>query len=260
MYICIDLGNTQLFGGFYEQGVFRHSLRLNTKMGWSSDQIGLALCAFCREKGIDPKQVDRVVVSSVVPSMDHHLRNAFLKYFQKDPLFVRGDTHTGLSFERYKSQHEIGSDLIASAVGAVQLYGEQPFLIIDMGTATTVVAINDKKEFITGVILPGIKTQADALAQNAEKLFGVEIVEMESIMCDSTIESIQAGLYYGPLGAVKEICKALQQEALEGKACKVIGTGGYARLFQKKGLYDIFDADLILKGLVAILEMNKAMD
>lgn len=258
MYVCIDVGNTQIFGGFYENGAFTNSFRVNTKVGWSSDQLGLLLCSFCREKGINPMSVSKVIISSVVPSIDYHLKNAFLKYFHKDPLFVRAGIKMGISLSKFKSTHEIGADLIASAVGAIQLYGSSPYLIVDMGTATTIVAINENKEFLTGVILPGIKTQADSLAQNAEKLFGVEITHPTTIMSTSTTQCIQAGLYFGHLGAVKEICSTLQKEAFQGSPCKIIGTGGYARIFEATGLYDIFDTDLILKGLVAILEMNAA--
>lgn len=256
MLLCFDVGNSQVYGGFHENNKFSHNFRINTKIGWSSDQLGIFLRSFCREHNIASEKVNEIAVSSVVPSFDYHLKNACLKYFKVEPMFVKAGIKTGLSVAKFKSSHEIGADLICSAVGAVEQYPDSNLLIVDMGTATTITVINSKKEFITGVIIPGIKTQAASLAQAAEKLLTVELLHPKTVVAKDTIESIQAGLYYGHLGAMRLLLKKLAKEAINDQDHKVVATGGFARLFMKAKLFDVIDSDLVLKGLVKITSLN----
>ena len=257
MLICIDVGNTQVYGGFYHDGAFIHSFRLNVKVGWSSDQLGIFLKSFCREHAIDTEKVASIAVSSVVPSFDHHLQNACLKYFKKRALFVKSGVKSGLSVTKFKNSHEIGADLICSAVGAINLYPNTNLLIVDMGTATTICAVNKAKEFLTGLIIPGIKTQNDSLALSAEKLFSVELLKPKSIMSGSTVESIQNGIYYSHIGGIKYLLHKLGKAAFAEEKSLVIATGGYSRIFADTGLFEVIDPDLVLKGLVKIIELNK---
>jgi type III pantothenate kinase len=257
MLICIDVGNTQVYGGFYQDNNFIHSFRINTKVGWSSDQLGIFLKSFCHEHAINIEQVESIAVSSVVPSFDHHLQNACLKYFKKRALFVKAGVKSGLSVAKFKNSHEIGADLICSAVGAINLHPNTNLLIIDMGTATTICAVNKSKEFLTGLIIPGIKTQNDSLAISAEKLFSVELVKPKTIMSGSTVESIQNGIYYSHIGGIKYLLQKLGKAAFGEEKSLVIATGGYSRIFTDSGLFELFDPDLVLKGLVKIIELNK---
>lgn len=256
MLLCFDVGNSQVYGGFYEDKKFSHNFRINTKIGWSSDQLGIFLRSFCREHNVAYEKVNEIAVSSVVPSFDYHLKNACLKYFKVEPLFIKSGIKTGVSVAKYKAFSEIGADLICSAVGALEQYPDNNLLLVDMGTATTITAVNKKKEFITGLIIPGIKTQVASLAHAAEKLFTVELVQPKTIMAKDTSESIQAGLYYGHLGAMRLLLKKLAKEALQDQEHKIIATGGFARLFTRTKLFDVIDSDLVLKGLVKIVAMN----
>lgn len=257
MLVCIDVGNTQVYGGFYQDGNFIHSFRINTKVGWSSDQLGIFLKSFCHEHAIDIEQVNEIAVSSVVPSFDHHLQNACLKYFKKRALFVKMGVKTGLSVTKFKNAHEIGADLICSAVGAINLHPNANILIVDMGTATTITAVSKAKEFLTGLIMPGIKTQSESLSSSAEKLFSVELVKPKGIMSSSTVESIQNGIYYSNIGGIKYLIHELGKAAFHNEKYIVIATGGYSRIFESSDLFEFFDPDLVLKGLVKIMELNK---
>jgi type III pantothenate kinase len=157
---------------------------------------------------------------------------------------------------KFKNYNEIGADLVCSAVGAVYQYIETNLIIVDMGTATTITAINKAKEFLTGAIIPGLATQISSLASSAEKLFSVELIRPKNEAPRSTIEAIQTGVYYSHLGGIKLLIKRLAKECFGGEKYLIIGTGGYARLFQEEELFDYFESNLVLAGLQKIIEFN----
>ncbi len=256
MLLCIDAGNSQIYGGFFVDGKVINSFRLNTKLGWSSDQLGIFLRSFCHEHGVDVATVTTIAISSVVPSLDYHLNNAALKYFKCIPLFVKAEVKTGIDVSKFEGHREIGADLICSAVGAIEQFPDKNLFIVDMGTASTIIAISKSKEFLTGVIVPGLALQASSLVSAAEKLFSVEMVKPERCMPTNTAESIQVGLYYSHIGGLKYLMKKLAQGCFKDEEYLVIGTGGYSRLFEDIALFDHVEPDLILSGLVKIVELN----
>ena len=257
MFLCIDAGNSQIYGGFFKDNKAINSFRLNTKLGWSSDQLGVFLSSFCREHSIDMRLVEMVAISSVVPSLDYHLNNAALKYLKCTPIFVKPGIKTGINVTKFKSHNEIGADLICSASGAVHTYPNKNLFVIDMGTASTLIAVSKDKEFLTGIIIPGLNTQISSLATSAEKLFSVEIVKPKNKIPQNTIESIQTGLYYSHIGGLKYLIKKLAKNCFDGEEYLVIGTGGYSRLFKDEELFDYLEPDLILTGLLKIIELTK---
>lgn len=255
MYLCIDVGNSQIYGAFYKDGDFKKHFRFNTKSGWSSDQLGIFLRSFCREEHIEASEIEKISISSVVPSLDHHLKNACLKYFDRNPLFVKPGVKTGLGVNKYAASREIGADLICNAVAVTQLLPAENAIVVDLGTASTVTAVNKDKEFIAGAIFPGLQTQVNSLAQSTEKLPHVEIVKV-SQRPSMTIESIQYGIYYGTYGALKSLIHQLAKDCFQEEAYKVVCTGGFLRLFEKEELADLYVPDLVLKGLVHITELS----
>ncbi len=256
MFLCLDVGNSQIYGGFYAIKKFKNFFRLNTKQGWSSDQLGLLFKMFCYENQIDVKKIKGILVSSVVPSLDYHINNACLKYFGMEAFFLKSGVKTGISVSKFKHPTEIGADLIAAAAGVAKLFPAENALIIDMGTATTITALNSKKEFLGGVIIPGIQTQVDSITQSAEKLSNVEIKNPEKYTGTTTTHSLQSGIYYGHMHAVKGIVKNMAKECFGSDDYKIIGTGGFARLYETERLFDAFLADLVLIGLVEVWGLN----
>lgn len=255
MLICIDAGNTQIHGGFYSNGRFIHYFRLNTKMGLDSDQFSAFIKSFCQENGIDISSLENIAISSVVPPLDDPLRDAFLTCFKIKPLFVKAGIETGLTIN-FATPHEVGADLICSAAGAMESYPNRNLVIVDMGTATTITIINKYKEFITCTIIPGIMTQVESLSSSAEKLTSLEIAKPKSSIPKSTLESIQMGIYYSHLGGINLLIKKLSEANFAGEQYTIIGTGGYSRLFDDSGLFNIIDQNLVLKGLVKIASLN----
>ena len=248
MILCLDVGNSQIYGGVFDDRKIRLRFRRNSKTGASSDEIGVFLRSVLRENDLDPKHVKQIAICTVVPEVLHSVKNACMKYFQ-------AGVKTGLKI-RYKNPLEVGADRIANAIAGVQLYPQQNLIIIDFGTATTFCAISKDKEYLGGVIIAGLRISVEALEDRTSKLPSVEIVKPTECLAKTTVDSIQSGLFFGTLGQVKEIVARITQEGFQGVRPKVIGTGGFASLFAKAEIFDEENPDLVLNGLHMALKMN----
>ena len=170
MILTLDVGNTQITGGLFENDRLVLQFRSATKANSSSDEIGIFLRSVLRENGFDWQQIQKIGICSVVPAINYSLSSAITKYFKKESVFVQAGIKTGLKL-KYSNPKEIGADRIAGAIGATNLFTEQNIIIVDMGTATTVDCITKNKEYLGGAILPGLKISADALANGTAKKF-----------------------------------------------------------------------------------------
>jgi len=255
MVLALDVGNSQIYGGVFDQGELRLRFRRTSKAGASSDEIGVFLRSVLRENDIDPTSVQQIGICTVVPEALHSLRNACVKYFDRNPFILQAGVKTGLKI-RYKNPLEVGADRISNSIAAVHEYPDQDLLIIDFGTATTFCAVNANKEYLGGVITAGLRISMEALESQTSKLPPVEIIKPENCLGRATVESIQSGLYYGTIGQVKEICGRISKEAFDGRKPKIIGTGGFASLLAKAEIFDEENPDLVLKGIFLSLGMN----
>jgi len=255
MILCLDVGNSQIFGGVFDGEKILLRFRYATQKGQTSDQLGIFLKSVLQENGIDCAAINQIAICSVVPSIDYSLRAACIKYFNHEPFLLQAGVKTGLKI-KYRNPLEVGADRIANAIAAVKQFPQKNIIVVDLGTATTFCAINTEKEYLGGAILTGIRLSMEALSNNTAKLFSVEILKPESALGRSTIESIQAGLYYGQLGAVRELSKRIGEEVFAGEKFLLLGTGGFATLFEKEKLFHTIVPDLVLQGLRLALEMN----
>lgn len=255
MILALDVGNSQIFGGVFDQGNIKLRFRKTSKTGASSDEFGIFLRTVLRENNLDPRAVKKIVACSVVPDVVHSLRNSCRKYFDVNPLFLEPGVKTGLQIQ-YRNPIEVGADRIANSIAATQMYPQKNLIIVDLGTATTFCAISQKKEYLGGVILAGLRLSMEALESQTSKLPSVEILGMKDVLGRATVESIQSGLYFGHIGAMKEIIGRLSNECFGGQKPFVIGTGGFANLFEKEQVFDVIQADLVLHGLYQVLTMN----
>lgn len=254
MMLCIDVGNSHIYGGVFSSGEiilrFRHTSKVST-----SDELGIFLKMVLRENQCKPEAIKKISICSVVPQLDYSLRAACVKYFSIDPFFLQAGVKTGLNI-KYRNPGDVGADRIANAIAATQQFPGKNIIIIDFGTATTFCAINTQKAYLGGVILPGIRLAVDALASNTAKLPAVEIIKIDQVIGRSTIESIQSGVYYGALGSCSALITRIKKEAFAGLDVMVLATGGFASLFDKQGLYDQLLPDLVLHGVRIAAEMN----
>lgn len=254
MMLCIDVGNSHVYGGLFHGDEIKLRFRYTSKVR-TSDEWGIFLKSVLRENKCNPDEIKTIGICSVVPQLDYSLKAACVKYFSTEPFILQAGVKTGLNI-KYRNPLEVGADRIANAIAATTFYPQKNIIVIDFGTATTFCAINDHKAYLGGAIIPGVGLSVDALSKNTAKLPAVEILKMEQVLGRSTIESIQSGVYYGVLGACRELIQRINEEVFFDNNALVLATGGFAALFEKHKLYDHLVPDLVLQGLRLALMLN----
>ncbi|MGH7958440.1 MAG: type III pantothenate kinase [Opitutaceae bacterium] len=258
MRICLDVGNSQLHGGVFDAGL-RLQFRKTTHPLGSSDEFGVFFTAVLRENGVDPRAVGRVAICSVVPQALYPIRSACLKYFRCDPFVLQAGVKTGLKV-KYRNPHEVGADRIAGAIGATLRRPGSNIIVVDCGTATTLDVVTANGDYLGGAILPGVGISVDALAGRTAKLPTVEITKPVAALGRSTIESIQSGVFHGHAGAIRRLIDEISTESFGNAPRTVIGTGGFARLFEAESLFDEIVPELVLLGLKHADDINRSGD
>ncbi len=257
MLLCLDIGNSQIFGGLFDNsGTLQVQFRRTSQLRSSSDELGVFFRTVLRENDINPDLISEVSICCVVPDLLYSLRACCQKYFNLEPLVLRPGIKTGLKIQ-YRDPREVGADRIADAVGATTLFPNQNLIVADFGTATTICAITSSKEFLGGNIVPGVRLAMQALEERTSQLPSVEIVPPRQALGRSTVESIQSGLYWSNVGMVRELVSRIIEEEFARDLPLVIGTGGFAQLFSRENLFDHFVPDLILEGLKEIARLNR---
>jgi type III pantothenate kinase len=259
MILVLDVGNSQIYCGVFQQEELISQFRYASTGQSTSDEIGVFLRSALRENGADPEAVQIVAISSVVPELNYTLRSCCQKYFSLEPMILRPGLKTGLKIA-YKDPKEVGSDRIADAMGAIKLFPDRNLVVVDFGTATTVCAITKDRVFLGGNIMPGIRLAMEALEAKTAKLPSVEIKPTRTAVGKTTTESIQSGLYWSNVGMVRELVSRISAESFADEPPLVIATGGFANLFHREDLFDHVVSDLILVGLIEALRLNGYLD
>ena len=255
MILVLDVGNTNTMLGMFEDDSLLHSWRISTDRKKTSDELGMLFIGLINYEKLSVKNLEAVVISSVVPSLVYTLKHAVSKYFNLRPMVIGPGTKTGIDI-KYENPKQLGTDRIANAVAAYSIYGG-PVIVVDMGTATKICAISSRGEFLGGAICPGVRISADALFQNASKLPRVELVRPGKIIGRSTVTNMQTGIFYGHIGEIDFLVNCVKREMGE-ENIKVIATGGLAEIIAKESrAVDRIDSALTLKGLKIIYEKNK---
>jgi type III pantothenate kinase len=248
MLLCLDIGNSQIYGGVYDGEELKTTFRRTSSVRASSDEYGIFFRAVLREKEIDPRCIDMASICSVVPDVLHSLRSCFHKYFGFEPFFLQPGAKTGLKI-RYRNPLEVGADKIANAIAALALFPRRNLLIVDFGTATTLCAVSKEKEYLGGIIMPGIHMSMAALDSRTARLPAVEIVRPAEVLGRSTVESIQAGLYYGTAASVRSLAALVAEAHFASGPPAIVATGPFGRLFEDERLFDSLVPELPLIGL-----------
>ncbi len=255
MILVVDVGNTNITYGVFDGEELKSSFRMMSKTDHTSDEYGIQMLEMMGHNGIDKNDIEGVMIASVVPQVMHALVNAIVKYIGKRPYIVGPGIKTGIKITT-DNPREIGPDLIVDAVAAYEIYGG-PVLVVDYGTATTYVPVNENGEFFAGVVSPGIRISAKALWEGTAKLPEIEIKKPDSILARETISSMQAGLIYGQIGQSKYIISEMKRES-GLPDMKVVATGGLGRLISElTEEIDIYDPILTLRGLQILYEKNR---
>ena len=256
MIICIDIGNTNIKYAIYDNDILKVSFRVATDFKKTSDEYGAQLISMLIAQGISAEDITGGIVSSVVPSLDYTIDKMCSLYLHITPLHIAPGLKSGLNI-RCDDAREVGADRIVNCVSAIVEYGDgTPMIVVDFGTATTFNIINEKNEFIGGVIAPGIKGSLDSLVNGTAKLPRVEIEAPDSIIAKNTVTNMQAGIVFGFAGLVEYIVKRIKKE-LKTPNVKTIATGGFSNVISKEieGI-DVVDKLLTLKGLKYLYDLN----
>ena len=257
MILVVDAGNTNITLGVFREEELLGTFRMTTKIPRTSDEYGIFIIDLLEKNGIDSKQVKDVIISSVVPNIMHSFVSGIMKYFSVNPIVVGAGIKTGINIA-IANPKSMGADRIVDAVAAYEIYGG-PVIVIDFGTATTHDVITADGSLIAGVTSPGIRISANALWKDTAMLPEIEITKPSTILAKNTVNSMQAGLFFGSVGQTEYIIKKLKQE-LDLPDIKVVATGGLGKIISDETkCIDVYDKDLTLKGLRIIYNYNRPL-
>ncbi len=253
MLICVDIGNTNIVLGLFDENDLKQSFRFQTDVYQTVDEYGIKIMQIFNSFGIKKEDIEGIIISSVVPQLDLIFAKLFEKYLNKKAIFVGPGIKSGINI-RLDNPKQLGADILVGAVAAVEKYSS-PIIVIDMGTAITFCYVNKNKELLGGIIIPGIKTSFNALFKKTSKLEEVGIEKPKNVVGRDTISSLQSGMVYGMSSTIDGLIKKMKQE--NGEA-KVVVTGGEARFVIDILEEDvIYDENLLLDGLRILYLKNK---
>jgi type III pantothenate kinase len=251
--LVVDVGNTNIVLGLYQERTLAHHWRISTNRSATVDEYGMLFHSLFKHSGIEFEQVDGVILSSVVPPLMFVMENLCLQYIKRTPYIVGPGIKTGLNV-RVDNPKEVGADRIVNAVAALELYGP-PCIIVDFGTATTYDYIDPSEQLVGCAIAPGIGISTEALYQKAAKLPRIELVKPKSVVGRNTVAAMQAGIIFGFVAQVDGIVQRIQEEFQVSPT--VIATGGLAELIASESkTIQVVNPLLTLQGLQMIYEKN----
>jgi len=255
MLLAVDISNTNINLGVYQDAELAATFRMTTKTTRTSDEYGVLLLNMLSSRGIEPAAINDVIIASVVPAIMHSFHNAIRRYLRVEPMNVGPGTKTGIKI-KMPNPRELGADRIVDAVAGYTLYGG-PVLVIDFGTATTYDLVTAGGTLEAGITSPGIRISANALWNETAKLPEIEIRKPSTILAKDTVASMQAGLVYGHIGQTKYIIEQVKEESgLD--SLFVVATGGFGKIIADSlPEIDAYDPELTLKGLQIIYEKNR---
>ncbi|MFW6138945.1 MAG: type III pantothenate kinase [Spirochaetota bacterium] len=254
MLFCIDIGNTNLAFGLWDNHRWLGRWRIQTVRDKMPDEYALLLKGLLRESGYELNNITTVIIASVVPQLKNVFNELFMRYLGVKPLIVEPGIRTGLSI-RVDNPSELGADLVADAVAAHHRF-KKACIIVDFGTATSFSAVSHKGEFMGVAIAPGIEVAAEALSSSTAQLPRISLVPPPRAIGTNTVHSMQSGLIFGYIGLVEELVRRMSREL--GGDAEVIATGGLSKVFSPhiKKIQHV-DPELTLDGLRIIAERNQ---
>ena len=256
LLFCVDIGNTNIVLGIFEDGAMLNHWRIRTERDMTTDELAILINNLFIPAKLEPRRIGDVVISCVVPPLLSAFKDFCVCNLQKEPLIVGPSIKTGMPI-KYDNPKEVGADRIVNAVAAYRKY-KTKLIIVDFGTATTFDYISSDGVYEGGAIAPGITISAEALFQRASKLPRVEIfAKPKTVIAKETISSINSGLIYGYAGLVDGIVNRIKKEV--GADVTVLATGGLALLIKSEATtIDYVEEFLTLEGLKAIYELNSS--
>ena len=253
MILTEDIGNSNIVIGGVEGDKIIFEARLRTEATKTSDQYCVDLKILLDVYGIDQKQIEGSIIASVVPQVLNSFQTAIKKLTGKSCLVVGPGLKTGLNI-KLENPSQTGADLVVGCVAALREH-KAPMIVIDMGTATTMVVLDREGALIGGCICPGVKVSVDALTEKAALLPGLQLDQPKKAIGRNTIDCMRSGVMMGAACMLDGMIERMEQEL--GSETTVVITGGIAKFIApmcKKEM--IYDKDLLIKGLAALYRDN----
>lgn len=252
MTLLIDIGNSTVVVAVADSDKnIRHTWRLKTLKDETSNYFRSEIRAGLTKYRIDISRIEEIIISSVVPEVNDDITQALADIVSIQPHFFCLDDAMRVIDINIESPSQLGKDRLADAIGAAATYGT-PAIIFDMGTATTVGVVDDKRAFIGGMIIPGVKTSLRALSTKASQLPCITIEKPRHYVGRNTLECMQSGIVYGTASMVDGIIDRIS--ANYDKPVHVVATGGMAKKIIPACSHKIvIDEYLQFKGLLEVI-------
>jgi type III pantothenate kinase len=255
MLLTLDIGNTNICIGVFQGKKLIHHWKIRTTNHSTHDENAVMLLNLLSRTRLKTEDIKEIIVSSVVPPLTPVFQMACRDLFNRRPLIVGPGLKTGMPI-LYENPQEVGADRIVAAVAAFERYGG-PCLVVDFGIATTFDAVSKRGEYLGGAIAPGIQIAAEALASKTAKLPHVEVKKPKICIGRTTVDSMQAGLYFGYIGLVTNIIKAMKKEL--GNESRVVSTGGWGiQIHDEIDEISDYEPYLVMEGLRILFERNRS--
>ncbi len=255
MILAIDIGNTHTVMGVFEKAKLLFDWRVTSSLQHTEDEVGAYIKLFLREAGVEPKMINGIGISSVVPDLTDVFSAMAVKYFNVKPMVVNSELNLGIKIH-YADPRTVGADRLCNAVAGFAKY-DGPLIVVDFGTATTFDVVGKNGDYLGGVISPGIETSAVDLHRRAAKLPKVELHFPAAVIGTDTTSSMQAGILFGALDAMEGMVKRLQKELLESekKEGQLVVTGGFSKFICDHSKLPLhWEPSLVLDGVRIIYE------
>src|SRR6266516_8161376 len=255
MLLDIDVGNTNIVLGVFDDATLIQSWRLQSLRERTSDELGLLVDGLFAHSRIERVRIRGIILGSVVPPLTPTIHAMAKRYFGVPPLTIEPGLETGMPI-LYENPAEVGADRLVNGIAAFERFGRTsglPLIVVDFGTATTLDAVTGRGEYLGGAICPGVQISADALFQRAARLPRIDVRRPEKIVGRTTVGAMESGLFYGYVGMVEGLVRRMSEE-LGGKPI-LIATGGLAAIIAPEtALIEHVDPDLTLHGLRLVWE------
>jgi type III pantothenate kinase len=252
MLLAIDIGNTDIVFGIHDSVSWIHQFRISSTLSQRASDYEAQLRIRFLENSLKFNDIDKAIISCVVPDQRIVLKEMVQQMFGLDPLMVGVEMYDKLKMT-IPSPYEIGTDLVCNAVYAYYTY-KKNCLIVDFGTALTFTVVTGEGQILGVSIAPGLKTAVKALFSNTAQLPEVPLVMPDSAIGKNTVHAIQAGILWGYVGMVREMIHQIKKEV--GQDCMVLATGGLSSILTPlQDDFDEVDKALTLNGLKIISEL-----
>ena len=253
MILAVDIGNSNIVIGGVKDDKILFEARLRTDATKTSDEYCIDVKMILEVYEVSAREVEGAIISSVVPQVMNSIKTALKKLCGVEPLVVGPGLKTGLNI-KIENPAQTGADLVVGCVAALREH-KPPMIVIDMGTATTMIALDHTGAFIGGCIAPGVKISMDALTSRTALLPGLQLDQPQKAIGRNTIDCMRSGIMMGSACMLDGMVQRMEEEL--GAKATVVVTGGIARfVIPMCRTPMIYDKDLLLKGLVHLYKDN----